>query len=87
MIIVKGLLKDEEDDDNNTCSCCSYFQEAWALAIFHDRFPDFRDEVRELLISRPVSAGQVQGRCRASAGRCRAGAGQVQVRCRAGAGR
>ena len=24
------------------------------MAIYHDRFSDFRDEVRELLISRPV---------------------------------
>jgi len=32
----------------------SYFKEPWAMAIFHDRFSDFRDEVRELLISRPV---------------------------------
>jgi len=31
----------------------SYFGETWSLAIFHDRFPDFRDEVRELLITRP----------------------------------
>ena len=23
------------------------------MAIFHDRFPDFRDEIRELLITRP----------------------------------
>jgi len=32
----------------------SYFNEPWAMAIYHDRFSDFRDEVRELLISRPV---------------------------------
>jgi len=32
----------------------SYFQEPWAMAVYHDRFSDFRDEVRELLISRPV---------------------------------
>ena len=34
---------------------CSYFTETWSLAVFHDRFTDFRDEVRELLITRPVS--------------------------------
>lgn len=28
-----------------------YFRESWAMAVFHDRFPDFRDEVRELLMS------------------------------------
>jgi len=32
----------------------SYLNEPWAMAIYHDRFSDFRDEVRELLISRPV---------------------------------
>lgn len=32
----------------------SYFQQPWAMAIFHDRFLDFRDEIRELLISRPT---------------------------------
>ena len=35
-----------------------YFQETWCLAIFHDRFADFRDEVRELLITSPVSVIQ-----------------------------
>ena len=24
------------------------------MAVFHDRFTDFRDEVRELLITKPV---------------------------------
>jgi len=41
----------------NTRDCvvlCSYFKQPWAMAIFHDRFSDFRDEVRELLVSRPV---------------------------------
>ncbi|KAK2147285.1 hypothetical protein LSH36_561g01011 [Paralvinella palmiformis] len=33
----------------------AYFSERWALALFHDRFPDFRDEVRELLITRPAA--------------------------------
>lgn len=32
----------------------SYFREAWALAIYHDRFSDFRDEIRELLVNQPV---------------------------------
>ena len=27
----------------------SYFREPWACAVFHDRFPDFVDEVREHL--------------------------------------
>ena len=26
-----------------------YFRELWACAIFHDRFPDLRDEVMDLL--------------------------------------
>ncbi|XP_064599733.1 cilia- and flagella-associated protein 61-like [Liolophura sinensis] len=39
----EGLIKD----------FFSYFAGAWCLAIYHDRFPDFRDEVRELLITRP----------------------------------
>ena len=28
---------------------CSYFEEPWACAVFHDRFPDFIDEVKEHL--------------------------------------
>lgn len=32
----------------------AYFNETWSMALFHDRFPDFRDEVRELLITRPA---------------------------------
>lgn len=39
----EGLIKDFYD----------YFQEAWATSVFHDRFADFRDEIRELLISSP----------------------------------
>lgn len=35
---------------------CSYFKEPWAMAVYHDRFGDFRDEVRELLVARPVCA-------------------------------
>ncbi|KAK3713004.1 hypothetical protein QZH41_014115 [Actinostola sp. cb2023] len=31
----------------------SFFRESWCLAVFHDRFNDFREEVRELLISKP----------------------------------
>ncbi|GFR98710.1 cilia- and flagella-associated protein 61-like [Elysia marginata] len=30
-----------------------YLAEPWATAIFHDRFADFRDEIRELLITSP----------------------------------
>ncbi|XP_012942608.1 cilia- and flagella-associated protein 61 [Aplysia californica] len=30
-----------------------YLMEPWALAIYHDRFADFRDEIRELLITSP----------------------------------
>ena len=26
-----------------------YFQENWAVALYHDRFPDVRNEVREIL--------------------------------------
>jgi len=26
-----------------------YFQENWAVALFHDRFTDVRNEVREIL--------------------------------------
>lgn len=33
----------------------SYFSESWAMAIFHDRFAEFREDIRDLLVSRPVS--------------------------------
>ena len=26
-----------------------YFQEAWCMALYHDRFKDFRGEVRDIL--------------------------------------
>lgn len=26
-----------------------YFRETWAVALYHDRFPDVRNEVREIL--------------------------------------
>ncbi|XP_071962157.1 cilia- and flagella-associated protein 61-like [Antedon mediterranea] len=32
----------------------SFFRETWSLAVFHDRFPDFRQEVRELLVQKPA---------------------------------
>lgn len=32
-----------------------FFKQAWCLAIFHDRFGDFRQEVRELLIQKPAA--------------------------------
>ena len=40
--------------------CISYptprfFQEKGLMAVYHDRYPDFREEVRELLVTRPVS--------------------------------
>ncbi|XP_019642271.1 PREDICTED: cilia- and flagella-associated protein 61-like [Branchiostoma belcheri] len=41
----EGLIKD----------FYSYFQEPWCLAIFHDRFSDFRHEVREILLNRPTT--------------------------------
>ena len=28
---------------------CSYFCEPWTCAVFHDRFPDFMEEIREHL--------------------------------------
>lgn len=31
-----------------------FFREAWCMAIFHDRFADFRDEIRELLVNQPA---------------------------------
>ena len=31
-----------------------FFNETWSLSIYHDRFADFREELRELLTSRPV---------------------------------
>ncbi|KAL9958773.1 hypothetical protein ACROYT_G035833 [Oculina patagonica] len=31
----------------------SFFRESWCLAVFHDRFKDFRDEIRELLVAKP----------------------------------
>ena len=34
---------------------CRYFRELWACAVFHDRFPDLREEVRELLSQPAVS--------------------------------
>lgn len=46
------------------CSACvdvylwciyRFFRETWCLALYHDRFSDFRDEVRELLVTSPVS--------------------------------
>ncbi|XP_030854264.1 cilia- and flagella-associated protein 61 [Strongylocentrotus purpuratus] len=40
----EGLIKD----------LYAYFRETWSLAIFHDRFTDFRQEVRELLVQRPA---------------------------------
>ncbi|XP_048259860.1 cilia- and flagella-associated protein 61-like isoform X2 [Haliotis rufescens] len=42
----EGLIKD----------FYSYFQQSWSMAIYHDRFPDFRDEIRELLITSPEEA-------------------------------
>lgn len=30
-----------------------FFRETWSLALYHDRFSDFRDEVRELLVTSP----------------------------------
>ncbi|KAL4238233.1 Cilia and flagella associated protein 61 [Mactra antiquata] len=39
----EGLVKD----------LYSYFCETWSLALYHDRFSDFREELRELLITRP----------------------------------
>ncbi|XP_053397247.1 cilia- and flagella-associated protein 61-like [Mercenaria mercenaria] len=39
----EGLIKD----------FYKYFTETWALAVYHDRFADFREELRELLITRP----------------------------------
>nr|DBA27021.1 TPA: hypothetical protein GDO54_011203 [Pyxicephalus adspersus] len=32
----------------------SYFMEAWCMAIYHDRFIDFQQEVREILASKKV---------------------------------
>ncbi|PAA87940.1 hypothetical protein BOX15_Mlig002838g2, partial [Macrostomum lignano] len=31
-----------------------FFNETWALAFYHDRFHDFRDELRDLLSTRPA---------------------------------
>ncbi|XP_063774239.1 cilia- and flagella-associated protein 61 isoform X2 [Pseudophryne corroboree] len=48
---------------NNLCSrfqeglitdLYSYFMEAWCMAIYHDRFIDFQQEVREILTSKKV---------------------------------
>ena len=33
---------------------CSYFKEPWAVAVFHDRFGAFREEVKELLEKKQV---------------------------------
>ncbi|XP_075059935.1 cilia- and flagella-associated protein 61 [Mixophyes fleayi] len=49
---------------NNLCSrfqeglvtdLYSYFMEAWCMAIYHDRFIDFQQEVREILTSKKVN--------------------------------
>ncbi|PIK43371.1 putative cilia- and flagella-associated protein 61 [Apostichopus japonicus] len=40
-------------DEGLIKSFYEFFKENWCLAIFHDRFQDFRQEVRELLIERP----------------------------------
>ena len=34
----------------------SYFREPWCLAIFHDRFKDFRAEVREIFVTEEVGS-------------------------------
>jgi hypothetical protein len=40
-----------------------YFRQAWACAIFHDRFVDFMEEVKEQLETLPVKVrGRVKGR-------------------------
>ncbi|KAK7506986.1 hypothetical protein BaRGS_00001837 [Batillaria attramentaria] len=44
----EGLIKD----------LYSYFQESWAMSIFHDRWSDFRDEIRELLVNSEADADQ-----------------------------
>lgn len=41
----EGLIKD----------FYSFFRETWTTAIYHDRFPDFRDEVRELLMTTAIT--------------------------------
>ncbi|XP_065052089.1 cilia- and flagella-associated protein 61-like isoform X1 [Rhopilema esculentum] len=41
----EGLIKD----------FYSYFRESWCLAIFHDRFNDFRSEVQEILAERQAN--------------------------------
>lgn len=58
-------IDDDDDNDDNynkllkqftyDCFICSFFRESWCLAVFHDRFKDFRDEIRELLVAKPVS--------------------------------
>ncbi|XP_031562151.1 cilia- and flagella-associated protein 61-like [Actinia tenebrosa] len=40
-------------DEDLITNFYSFFRESWCLAIFHDRFNDFREEVRELLVSKP----------------------------------
>ncbi|KAH3859190.1 hypothetical protein DPMN_101906 [Dreissena polymorpha] len=44
----EGLIKD----------LYKYFNETWALALYHDRFADFREELRELLITRPMDGSE-----------------------------
>ena len=34
----------------------SLFRESWYMTVFHDRFKDFRGEIRELLDAKPVSS-------------------------------
>lgn len=37
------------------CDALRFFQDKGLMAVYHDRYPDFREEVRELLVTRPVS--------------------------------
>jgi len=34
----------------------AYFRQPWAMVVFHDRFSDFRQEIREIMASAPVGA-------------------------------
>jgi hypothetical protein len=46
-------------DDGLIQDFFTYFREPWACAVFHDRFPDLRDEVMELLSQQPVEGDSV----------------------------
>ncbi|KAI4888586.1 hypothetical protein NFI96_016449, partial [Prochilodus magdalenae] len=48
----------ERFDEDLVHDFYSYFRERWCMAIFHDRFTDFEQEVRQIMESTKVQLGQ-----------------------------